>query len=66
MIKYQESQALTSHFESFWSIVWREVVVEEGQKTCFSGGLFIECFSEIRSAKLLSHQLGEEFFLRKG
>ena len=25
MIKYQQSQALTSHFESFWSIVESEI-----------------------------------------
>ena len=23
MIKFQQCQALTSHFESFWSIVWK-------------------------------------------
>ena len=30
IIKYQKSQALTSHLESFWSIVWRlDIVLEE-------------------------------------
>ena len=31
IIKFQQSQALTSHFESFWSIVLQEI---DGRKMC--------------------------------
>ena len=50
MIKYQQSQALTSHFESFWSIVPRllpfhnvEVVPHpEGDGVPVNGGVIID------------------------
>ena len=35
MIKFQQSQALTSYFESFWSIVHSVVIYEFSTPLCF-------------------------------
>ena len=43
MIKHQQSQALTSHFESFWSIVDCRYILGNaifGTPLCFSPALF--------------------------
>ena len=37
IIKFQQSQALTSHFESFWSIVSRELNDTQGNSKKLKG-----------------------------
>ena len=51
MIKFQQSQALTSHFESFWSIVWWSFTVWKFQNFPITQILREINFWNSRSAK---------------